>query len=634
MKKRIYTTAGKTVLFILLNLSAILTAVCILAALMMISESLYTATEKEYLADMRYSAVRTAAVRYAVEELNTNEKAEKPDGLELKITDEEGRAILETEGFRVKDKVSGTSDLYVMEIAAQSLGDDGLMICGAREYFGPDPEFITLQAAVYADPDQPVDLADSMRIRLVRTLFAARIAVYPVGLLFLTAFIVIFIVLICAAGRRSGTEEIVPGPMFQVPFDVLLAAAAFLYFMLCAGLFDLFWGNEEILIIPVAVLTLNLFTALSMSLAVRVKKHSFLKKLLLVRFFLFLAGILKKAFRGIGTLIRNIPLVWRTAAVLLLLAAVEFIVIVGCRWEPDVLLFYWGVEKVILIPVILYIAWSMRKLQKQGKRIADGDLQYQADTGGLILELKQHAEDLNRISGGMALAVERETKSERLKAELITNVSHDIKTPLTSIINYAGLIGNEKTDNKNIRTYSEVLLRQSEKLKRLISDLVEVSKASTGNLEVELVPCDPAVFLTQTEGEYEEKLSDAGLKMVVHLPEEEKKILADGRRMWRIFDNLMNNICKYAQSGTRVYLSLLYSGNEAEIIFRNTSRDALDISPEELTERFVRGDLSRNSEGNGLGLAIAKSMTELQNGTFGLSVDGDLFKVILRFPTV
>ena len=173
--------------------------------------------------------------------------------------------------------------------------------------------------------------------------------------------------------------------------------------------------------------------------------------------------------------------------------------------------------------------------------------------------------------------------------------------------------------------------RQSERLKRLIEDLVEASKASTGNLEVNLAPCQPGVLLTQAAGEYEQKLKDAGLDLVTRQPETAVTILADGRRLWRVFDNLMNNICKYAQRGTRVYLTLEERDGQAVISFKNTSRAPLDIPAEELLERFVRGDAARGGEGNGLGLSIARSLTELQKGTLELTVDGDLFKVVLRF---
>ena len=187
---------------------------------------------------------------------------------------------------------------------------------------------------------------------------------------------------------------------------------------------------------------------------------------------------------------------------------------------------------------------------------------------------------------------------------------------------------------EKIAEYADVLKRQSEKLKRLLEDLIEASKASTGNLDVHLTPCDAAVLVTQAEGEYQEKLDAAGLTLIARKPEDPLYILADGRRLWRVFDNLMNNVCKYSQPGTRVYLTLEKQGSDAVFTFRNTSREELNVTPEELMERFVRGDSSRSTEGSGLGLSIARSFTELQNGKMELDIDGDLFKVILRFAAL
>ena len=241
---------------------------------------------------------------------------------------------------------------------------------------------------------------------------------------------------------------------------------------------------------------------------------------------------------------------------------------------------------------------------------------------------------MTQINSGLSIAVEQRMKSERMKTELITNVSHDIKTPLTSIINYADLIGKEETDNTTIKEYADVLHRQSVKLKRLIDDLIEASKASTGNIELNMEQCDLNVIIPQITGEYEDRLNEIGLSLITKVPDEPVMIMADGRRLWRIFDNLMGNILKYSLPGTRVYITMVRQNGEAIIVFKNTSRDQIDLSPEELTERFVRGDESRNTEGNGLGLSIAKSLVELQGGAMSLYADGDLFKVILRFPLI
>lgn len=289
-----------------------------------------------------------------------------------------------------------------------------------------------------------------------------------------------------------------------------------------------------------------------------------------------------------------------------------------------------------------------KELQEGSEALAEGNLNYKLDTSHMGLSFKEHGENLNRIGEGISAAVEQRMKSEHLKTELITNVSHDIKTPLTSIINYADLIGKEVEENaatengltaetdsekeQRLSEYAEVLLRQSKKLKKLLDDLLEASKATTGNLEVHPEVCDVSVLLSQAAGEYEQRFSDKKLETIVKQPEETVKVMADGRHLWRVFDNLLNNIYKYAQAGSRVYLNVEHDGQDVRIIFRNMSAFPLEMSPEELEERFTRGDKSRHMEGNGLGLSIAKSLTELQNGDMQIVTDGDLFKVVITLP--
>ena len=264
--------------------------------------------------------------------------------------------------------------------------------------------------------------------------------------------------------------------------------------------------------------------------------------------------------------------------------------------------------------------------------MAEGDLDHRIDTEKMFGEFRRHGEALNSISTGMSLAVDERMKSECFKTELITNVSHDIKTPLTSIINYVDLLEKEELHNETAEEYLEVLKRQSARLKKLIEDLMEASKASTGNLAVHLEKLEAGVSLVQIVGEFDEKIHAAGLKLLVEKPELPIYIMADSRHFWRVVDNLMNNICKYAQPDTRVYVNLEVRGELAVFTFRNTSRYPLNITSEELMERFVRGDSSRNTEGSGLGLSIAKSLMDLMQGTFSLYVDGDLFKVVLELP--
>ena len=386
-----------------------------------------------------------------------------------------------------------------------------------------------------------------------------------------------------------------------------------------------------------------------MELAIRLKMGKWWQNTILYRVFRFFGRFCKRVFRGIVKLIRGIPMVWRTALLCLAVCVVEFFGLILFYNDTDVLLFFWAIEKFILCGAITFVALMCKELQEGSEALADGDLNHKLDTSHMVLSFKEHGENLNCIGEGISAAVEQRMKSEHLKTELITNVSHDIKTPLTSIINYADLIGKEVSGDakdtgdgagtetaqereQHISEYAEVLLRQSQKLKKLLDDLLEASKATTGNLEVHPEVCDVSVLLSQAVGEYGQRFSEKKLETIVKQPEETVKVMADGRHLWRVFDNLLNNIYKYAQTGSRVYLNVEHDGQNVSIIFRNMSAYPLEMSPEELEERFTRGDRSRHMEGNGLGLSIAKSLTELQKGDMEIVTDGDLFKVVITLP--
>ena len=487
----------------------------------------------------------------------------------------------------------------------------------------------------YALANWAADLAYALRYWVYAIIAAAALMV-----------LACFVFLLCAAGHHPGTDGVRPGWGTKLPLDLLTAAVALVLFLGIEMVVEANFGGIGVVLVVVlgpAVLA-GIFTGWCMSFALRLKLGSWWRNTVIYIALRWAWKVVKKLGGGLGNLGRGltdllggIPLVGKTVLIFLGLCVLEglgILVSLGFFWSWGLLAFLWVVEKILLFLAVLAVALMCRKLLLGGRALAAGDLSYQVDTSRMALDFKSHGEDLNHIAQGMAAAVDQRMRSERMKTELITNVSHDIKTPLTSIINYADLIGQEPKDSDKIPEYAAVLTRQSERLKRLIEDLVEASKASTGNLEVNLAPCQPGVLLTQAAGEYEQKLKDAGLDLVTRQPETAVTILADGRRLWRVFDNLMNNICKYAQRGTRVYLTLEERDGQAVISFKNTSRAPLDIPAEELLERFVRGDAARGGEGNGLGLSIAKSLTELQKGTLDLTVDGDLFKVVLRFGTI
>lgn len=297
---------------------------------------------------------------------------------------------------------------------------------------------------------------------------------------------------------------------------------------------------------------------------------------------------------------------------------------------------------VILVLFVWIDGWVFHRLFKEAcqrdlldqaiSTISTGDTGYRLDTSMLTGKEKKMGEHINNITSGLDTALQEKVKSERLKADLITNVSHDIKTPLTSIINYVDLLKRQKIQDPRIAAYLEVLDQKSQRLKTLTEDLVEASKASSGNLKLEVSDINLVELVQQTNGEFEERFALRRLELIQKLPEEIIIIRADGRRLWRVLENLYTNAFKYAQEGSRVYVDVEEKEGRAVFTIKNISEKPLNISPDELTERFVRGDVARTTEGSGLGLSIARSLTQLQKGEFIISIDGDLFKAQVIFP--
>lgn len=440
--------------------------------------------------------------------------------------------------------------------------------------------------------------------------------------------LVLFIFLLCAAGHRAGSEGIVPSFVDKIPFDLftllMIVAISCLWAILAEMSYDsILLIMLACLVILVAALLILLYI---MSFAVRVKMGGLIKGCIIYKVLAWVWRLIRSVCHAIAELVRGMPLVPKSCVAVAVILLLELI-----SMNSGVV---WLITNALLAAALIYTAICAKKLLTAGHKLAAGDESCVVDTSKLYGPFREHGEDLNTIRDGVSLAVEARMRSEHFRTELITNVSHDIKTPLTSIINYVDLLGKEKPENEKMREYIDVLQRQSARLKKLIDDLLEASKASTGNLTVNAEPCDVGVLLDQTLGEYGEKLSAAGLEPVLTKPEKPVIIMADGRHMWRIFDNLLNNICKYSQRGTRVYLEVCERDGKAVVTFRNISSRQLNISSDELMERFVRGDSSRNTEGSGLGLNIAQSLAQLQKGTMELTVDGDLFKVTLTFDVV
>lgn len=471
---------------------------------------------------------------------------------------------------------------------------------------------------------------------LVTLVYALRFWIYAIGLGALIVAILCFIFLMCSAGRRRGVEGIAPTVLTKIPFEIPTAALIFGSLLVLSGVVDWLYEDIELAIGVViwAILTAVAGILWCMSLALRIKTGVLFRNTLIFMILRFIWRVLCFIGRCIRTFVRSLPMIWKAVLIVCAVCVIEFFAIALTWYNTGFYLFLWFVGKAIVLPAVIYLVITLNRLKRGAREIADGKIEYKVDTKYLVLDLKDHGDDLNRIGDGMNIAVEERLRSERMKTELITNVSHDIKTPLTSIINYSDLICREDCGNEKIKEYAAVLHNQSERMKRLIDDLVEASKASSGNIDIMLAECDARVMISQVSGEYYHRLSEAGLELVCSSPDDEIRIMADGRRLWRVLDNLMNNALKYALVGTRVYVSLEEIGGKAVFRFKNISREALAADGNELTERFVRGDASRNTEGNGLGLSIAKSLTELQGGELEITVDGDLFKASVSFPTV
>lgn len=429
-----------------------------------------------------------------------------------------------------------------------------------------------------------------------------------------------------SAGHWAGHEGIHLTWLDKIPADVWLLVLLCTFFIGWEA-FYYEWGRVFFCaaLVPLVLLFLCAFAA-------QCKAGTVLRGALIGRIARFLWRIVRAIFRALLHTLARLPLVWKTALVGLVIAGAEFLLYINDFYRVRYGVFL--VMKLIELLAVLYIAVSLRTLQKGGEKLARGDFSSPIDTRYLIGDFKRYGQELNDVQGGLEQAVQEQMKAEHLKTELITNVSHDIKTPLTSIVNYVDLLKKEDMPSPAAREYIAVLDRQSHRLKKLTEDLVEASKASSGALNVELQPTDVNVLLSQIEGEYQERLAACHLTLVTQPPAPGTMIQADSRLLSRVMDNLVSNVCKYALENTRVYVTAAVRDGQAVISFKNVSRDELNISPDELMERFVRGDASRHSEGSGLGLSIARSLVQLQGGTFALSIDADLFRADIVFPLI
>lgn len=451
--------------------------------------------------------------------------------------------------------------------------------------------------------------------------------------------IVCYILYMSAIGHKKDSAEISVNWIGKVWTDVFFWCAIITEYIIFA---ISYWLVETMrdsnLSLGMSIFIFGIVTAAMMAvglmwsanLAVNVKLHRFFKHTCAYKIIVWGKGRLAILHQQSIKIRKNIKWTRRIWFIFIVITIIEYFVIM-MSYDTRGIAPFWGLEKIAFVVVLRKLLYSYAKIKETATALAAGDLSAQVDLKGMPLFLEEHAVAMNQIGDGINVALDERTKSERMKTELITNVSHDIKTPLTSIINYVDLLNKEKIDNEKAKEYVGVLSRQSARLKKLIEDLIEASKASTGNIKFTMEKINAVVLLNQSIGEFSERLEAGKITVVTDFPAEDIFLMADNRYLWRVFDNLMSNIVKYAQPDTRAYIDLKRADDKILFTFRNTSKNELNISADELMERFVRGDKSRFTDGNGLGLSIAKSLTESMGGSLSLEIDGDLFKAIVEF---
>ena len=638
MKKRRYATYKKTLAVIFSILFFLSSLIGITSVAMMSDYEFYDKESERRVQDEFYAKEISKHLYFILEYYKkpSEEQISSPNpidhyqntNLKLTVTDEETEKIL-LQTYK-NEKISYSGIAYLIRMA-----DSGTVYITGTLPHGQEKYETLLSVQGYAV--EPSALAEDIftpSLEIVMVGYHYRYPLIAAASFSVIVLTILLIYLFSAAGYRKGEKQVRIGILEKIPADLLTLwsfgiTALFAYLLRILLLQNSFNILSAVLILLCVTLIYLCVLLYSLSLAVRIKCGTLFKTSLIFRFCVW-------SWRKLSFIFRDLPLIAKTAVLLIFYFLLDLVALLIFK-EKTGFFIYYTVKNGFAVLILFYLCISLRKLQKGGERIANGDLSYQIDTENLFTDYADFAETLNRIGSSMNEALNERMKSERMKTELITNVSHDIKTPLTSIINYSDLLKKELqsknfTEDEKSMEYLNVLENQSSKLKKLICDLVEVSKAATGNLQVNPEECDMGVLLHQAVGEYCEKFKASHLEPILNIPDSSIPVMADGNLLWRVFDNLLSNICKYAMPGTRVYVDVETQENLCVIVFKNISSIPLGASCDELLERFVRGDMSRHTEGSGLGLSIAKSLLELQNGTISLSSDGDLFKATVTFP--
>lgn len=628
MKQSKYSTLWKAVAFILTVMMGVLCLSSVLGAAILSTDGYYADPAQGYIKSslFRYTESpynRSAYLQYWYGKQNPSDAGDYDDlrlnpaltNYRYAIFDENRAFLCGTSGEISFDRAmrSGTS-------TKNASGNETVYVIGML------------------DPALRVDDVFARQSALLETVVSARFLMLGSALFSFLFAVALLVYLCCAAGHASSDAEICCRGLDRIPSDVYFALEIGLIALVGWGVYSvshLLWASDAMFptfaVLLLALIVIGtLLVAGAMSFSARVKTRTFLHNSVTGFLCRALWRFVKWVCRGVRSFFQNLPILWKTIAVVGgYLTANAILIALSNRSAFAALL-------LVLLNVAAFafacaVTLQMKRLKADGEALARGDLAHRIATYGYFGEFKAHAASLSGIRDGVSRAVSEQVKSDRMRTDLITNVSHDIKTPLTTIINYVDLLKKQPLPAP-CDEYVAALDRASSRLKKLTLDVVEASKASSGALPVSIAPADLNEMLMQCAAEYETRLADTGLNLVSTLPASSPTVLCDGRLSWRVLDNLLSNAAKYALSGTRVYLDVTTDESAAHVSIKNVSRDPLNVSPDELTERFVRGDNSRSDGGSGLGLSIAKSLAELQGGKLSLLIDGDLFKATFTLP--
>ena len=459
--------------------------------------------------------------------------------------------------------------------------------------------------------------------RFNQLIFRNRYNLPVIALIMLICLIVDVNYLIRLAGHQENSEEIKTSFFDYIPLDLLaliMVVGLYLMGVIIDDTIDYVWTPVAVILGILAVVFAGyVLLILLLSFATRFKKGGWYRNTVTYGVLLLLTRLISMIFRFLTEILSGLPYMLKGLLLLIIMGGFT------------VLSFHNPVFALPYALIGLYLVYQWGVVCHLSENLAKGRYEEKVNTRYLLGSFKKAANNISSLSEGMNLAVEEKMKAERLKTELITNVSHDIKTPLTSILSYTDLLKNEENAEKQAE-YLEVVERQGQRLKKLTEDIVEISKVSTGNIPVDLQKVKGNTLIEQILAEYQDKLAEKQLTPIVKLNSKTDSILADSRLVWRVIDNCFSNVVKYSQPDSRVYIDSRSNEDWYTVTIKNISNQQLNISVDELMERFVKGDVSRYTEGSGLGLNIARSLTELMKGKFSISIDGDLFKSEISLP--